>query len=261
MVQRQISAFDSAKLDKLLDECADIDTVNDPIIICDKYFETWQFACGLVDFYGYDSIEELMQFDEGYSVEDWAFDFMLLLEEACDVEKRYGSLLIDFCREYIKRSDNNNSKIIVELKEALAEAYFRIGGQLAGDIEFERLTKEYPSSSTGWLKWAEQYSGEGREIPEQDINLQKAISILKRARNIDGMDLPRDVLKSLYDLFCQTEREAEAEEVLDILIPLDDDEDDNDGLGEDVAVQPGRNAPCPCGSGKKYKKCCGVGSL
>jgi uncharacterized protein len=22
----------------------------------------------------------------------------------------------------------------------------------------------------------------------------------------------------------------------------------------------GRNAPCPCGSGKKYKKCCGSGS-
>ena len=24
-------------------------------------------------------------------------------------------------------------------------------------------------------------------------------------------------------------------------------------------VKVGRNAPCPCGSGKKYKKCCGVG--
>ena len=23
----------------------------------------------------------------------------------------------------------------------------------------------------------------------------------------------------------------------------------------------GRNDPCPCGSGKKYKKCCGSGSL
>jgi uncharacterized protein YecA (UPF0149 family) len=22
--------------------------------------------------------------------------------------------------------------------------------------------------------------------------------------------------------------------------------------------QPGRNDPCPCGSGKKYKKCCGA---
>jgi preprotein translocase subunit SecA len=24
-----------------------------------------------------------------------------------------------------------------------------------------------------------------------------------------------------------------------------------------AAVKPGRNEPCPCGSGKKYKKCCG----
>ena len=23
--------------------------------------------------------------------------------------------------------------------------------------------------------------------------------------------------------------------------------------------EPGRNDPCPCGSGKKYKKCCGAG--
>ncbi len=23
-------------------------------------------------------------------------------------------------------------------------------------------------------------------------------------------------------------------------------------------AQPGRNDPCPCGSGKKYKKCCGT---
>ena len=25
------------------------------------------------------------------------------------------------------------------------------------------------------------------------------------------------------------------------------------------AVKVGRNDPCPCGSGKKYKKCCGAG--
>ena len=30
------------------------------------------------------------------------------------------------------------------------------------------------------------------------------------------------------------------------------------GLGDPVASAPvGRNEPCPCGSGKKYKKCCG----
>lgn len=25
-----------------------------------------------------------------------------------------------------------------------------------------------------------------------------------------------------------------------------------------VAKEPGRNDPCPCGSGKKFKKCCGA---
>jgi len=25
-----------------------------------------------------------------------------------------------------------------------------------------------------------------------------------------------------------------------------------------VAAKVGRNDPCPCGSGKKYKKCCGI---
>ena len=36
-------------------------------------------------------------------------------------------------------------------------------------------------------------------------------------------------------------------------------------LDHDIKIEPikredkkvGRNAPCPCGSGKKYKKCCG----
>ena len=26
----------------------------------------------------------------------------------------------------------------------------------------------------------------------------------------------------------------------------------------DMSKKPGRNDPCPCGSGKKYKKCCGL---
>ena len=30
------------------------------------------------------------------------------------------------------------------------------------------------------------------------------------------------------------------------------------GDGNIITVkEPGRNSPCPCGSGKKYKKCCG----
>ena len=29
------------------------------------------------------------------------------------------------------------------------------------------------------------------------------------------------------------------------------------GMPHKAAPQPGRNDPCPCGSGRKYKQCCG----
>jgi uncharacterized protein YecA (UPF0149 family) len=34
---------------------------------------------------------------------------------------------------------------------------------------------------------------------------------------------------------------------------------DDSGVSVRSAQRVGRNAPCPCGSGKKYKKCCGAG--
>ncbi|BDD11083.1 hypothetical protein FUAX_35150 [Fulvitalea axinellae] len=33
---------------------------------------------------------------------------------------------------------------------------------------------------------------------------------------------------------------------------------DTRDLSEDKVIKPGRNSPCPCGSGKKYKRCCGA---
>jgi len=44
--------------------------------------------------------------------------------------------------------------------------------------------------------------------------------------------------------------------------PLDKDKNKNDkeplaNSPKPSAVKVGRNEPCPCGSGKKYKRCCG----
>lgn len=35
----------------------------------------------------------------------------------------------------------------------------------------------------------------------------------------------------------------------------------NEKAAEAPGLKVGRNEPCPCGSGKKYKKCCGVGNM
>jgi len=78
--------------------------------------------------------------------------------------------------------------------------------------------------------------------------------------------MEEDVLMSLAVGFARSYRhfavarreEAEAafEDALD-----DQDLDDDDDYFPDTYVRPepkvGRNEPCPCGSGKKFKKCCG----
>jgi uncharacterized protein YecA (UPF0149 family) len=59
------------------------------------------------------------------------------------------------------------------------------------------------------------------------------------------------------DLKGHTPEELFAEEKKD-LQPLPKNNKD-DSVGEQKVVkgeQVGRNYPCPCGSGKKYKKCC-----
>ncbi len=43
-----------------------------------------------------------------------------------------------------------------------------------------------------------------------------------------------------------------------VFSPAFDEEDEDEAPPPAPAAKPGRNDPCPCGSGKKYKKCCGA---
>ena len=71
----------------------------------------------------------------------------------------------------------------------------------------------------------------------------------------------RENIEDLYLEFYPAEEEVED---IENGSPLDEEEEDEEEIYSD-AIKPeqpvrekkvGRNAPCPCGSGKKYKKCC-----
>ncbi len=81
-------------------------------------------------------------------------------------------------------------------------------------------------------------------------------------RNAVVGELKADGRRGLVD---DAVKETEQWRRLDQDYPQDDEEEDDDGGDYDeepvvpatrAAPTVGRNAPCPCGSGKKYKKCC-----
>ena len=69
---------------------------------------------------------------------------------------------------------------------------------------------------------------------------------------------------SFYDADKIRNRQAELDNEFPEIMGIEDDESDREDIGEEKISRPfvrdmseiGRNEPCPCGSGKKYKKCC-----
>ena len=94
---------------------------------------------------------------------------------------------------------------------------------------------------------------------EEFVEIYKHICL--HHNNFDAKDLVD------YDpLYCGGSRklEEEAWDYIDEYQSHDEDQiwadavfkDGEDDDADDAHPQPGRNDPCPCGSGKKYKKCC-----
>jgi len=78
------------------------------------------------------------------------------------------------------------------------------------------------------------------------------------------VDIRRDIVRHIFHLnveqFNARELEAKREKELDKLSMISGDGSVNEEARQPVQrAEPkvGRNDPCPCGSGKKYKKCCG----
>ena len=70
-------------------------------------------------------------------------------------------------------------------------------------------------------------------------------------------EIRRDTVRSLFSVRLRNQEEPKREQVAKVTM-------DNRGDGsvkpqpKKSDKKPGRNDPCPCGSGKKYKKCCGM---
>ena len=219
---------------------------------------------GIMEKLHIDYVDEFDQaFDGEQSIENWAVDFDLELENAMKDSKEFAQMRIDFCTQYISKSKNHEDHNILEMRRAIAESYFELGKYDEGEKLFKEYTEQYPELGWYWIGWSDQY---GQFAHECNKNYEKAIGILKQALEFEGLQDRFYVLERLDDLYTELGMYQEATEVKQKIL---DQMKTKNASRSKVTLPPmiksvpvtsvkiGRNEPCPCGSGQKYKKCCG----
>jgi hypothetical protein len=182
---------------------------------------------------------------------------------------------------------------IDNFKTALAASHFELGNCEKGDHLFRAWLEESPEWGSGWISWSDCHWLFARS---EYKDATRAEQILRKGLATPDVENRTHVLERLQLLYEETDRDKEAEEVRNELerarepkatktvrfapysvqvrqtfdfgdegLPLEELPDLAQSLPSDRSARGvsseglqrvGRNAPCPCGSGKKFKKCC-----
>jgi len=102
-----------------------------------------------------------------------------------------------------------------------------------------------------------------------DLGSQDSLPVIERAFTEERVDLDVVVLPDVIEHFkadvVVDETSPQAQRIPyaynDLAEEYDYEEEDEGRMPYVAPEKVGRNDPCPCGSGKKYKKCCGVNTL
>jgi predicted Zn-dependent protease len=173
------------------------------------------------------------------------------------------------------------------MRRAVAESHFELGKPETADKLYREWLAADPQWGFGWVGWSDFYWLMGRK-DQKDAG--KAEAIFREGLSVEAVR-DRDILLERFAEFCteagRAEEAAAARRELDALkaalkakaaaksrrtstlvppvapavarrgdvYPSAPAKEPPDVLRADP--KPGRNDPCPCGSGKKYKKCCG----
>jgi|GEM_PF-5452799 len=167
--------------------------------------------------YDYESIEELLTIQE-----------FLVLERSDEFDDVFASLftaLID-----------SKSSPYDRMKQLCMEGYILFEQPNLMRKQIRKINERYPRLFALHKTFLQSFLNEKNEDKMRDANVSEFKAMLKKH-------------PELKDVFQYDKDE-------------DDEKPDEDGMLAPmmpIRAQPkiGRNAPCPCGSGKKYKKCCG----
>jgi tetratricopeptide (TPR) repeat protein len=244
-------------IDELFEEGYALNLEGDCVSGCKKWLEAWNmikelFAEGAAkDIDDLNSKYKWRQYPSNY-----VQDLEMELHNAGIEEKAYHQKRIDFCQELLQWC-GTDELLISNARIAIAEAHYEIGDESGGEQLFKEWILEDPDNCWPYCGWSDccrvDRSGAGNE---------KAEKILLAGYERSGLRDKEYVVDRLITIYkemgVKPERIEELKKKYDELQRAKRKTNKLHSPAPAKSEKIGRNAPCPCGSGKKYKKCCGA---
>jgi hypothetical protein len=227
---------------------------------CDILLEAWDEIKAVMDT---DNIKDLPALDEMYEWDEYITNYVQDLEmelgNATGKDSRYALKRIKYCEELLERGGDGNKLFIENTRRAIADSHWVLGNQAECDRLYELWLADDATWGWGYIGWSDCYQFKKEATPS---DLAKAEDILTKALAQEDLRDRRDVLDRAIDLKVTLGKTQEAAKLQDVATRIKKSQKLVTPKVKKTnlpvrSTKIGRNVPCPCGSGKKYKKCCG----
>jgi hypothetical protein len=261
------------------------------IAVCRVWLDAWSDVQSILDKAGMRSIQE---FDERFggsqSLFNWIQDLEDELWNAGLEDRQFLTARIALCEEGLRRFRTDDDLMTENRRRALAESYHELGETNKADALYRGWLHLDPLWGWGWIGWSDCYRftrTERRDWSRCEQILREGLTIAEVRDRADIIDRLADACdeqgrgEEAAELRRQAKGSAETVQVSRSVssvgkalrqktqvniggarLPLSEMSNLAAMMRETTTPitrqKVGRNEQCPCGSGKKFKKCCGA---
>jgi len=239
------------KIDMLMAEGHNHIKAKDTVKGCDKWLEAWGEIKALLsegvahDVFALDKKHDFADF-----ISNFVQDLEIELHNAGLADREYHKKRAIYCEELLPWCVSNES-IVENTRRGMADGYFEYGETAKAEELYKGWLDEDPDWGYGYIGWSDNYC-----FGPKEKQYEKAEEILLTGYGREGLRDKGDLVDRLVDLYEDMGKPDKAKEYKAVSTKLHRAEAQKHKPTPVKVVKVGRNEPCPCGSGKKYKKCC-----
>jgi hypothetical protein len=226
---------------------------HDSVRCCGEWLQAWE---EIKELFAQTGAKDIYEMDKKYQwsefISNYAQDLEMELHNAGIKDNGYHLKRAIYCEELLHWC-GSDELIVSNTKRGMAEGYYEYGDTATGERLYAEWLSDDPDWGWGYIGWSDCYF--------YDKQYEKAEEVLLNGYVREGLRGKIDVVDRLVTLYGEMEKTDKVNEYKKIFSMLQRTEPKGSFYYKPAPIKAekiGRNDLCPCGSGKKYKKCCGA---